>query len=494
MDSLRCAVWFAAVILALWPLGAAAGDDAARESPRGVRACWPGYRGPNHDGTSDEVVKLGDDAPRLLWQQKIATGVSSCAVVGNRLWTQGGRGKSYTVYALDTADGDILWQRRLTASPGNVIVIKGTKASGKNRKEVEHEEKVYGMGLVCGTPCFSDGKVYTYGVSADLHCLSADTGEIIWHRALMADLPARSHHYGYCCSPMVVNGLVIVPISLATPPKGAFRGEDEGLVIRGGIVMAFDAETGKEVWRNEMGACGWSTSTFAQLDGRDTIIHYSGTLVVGMDPKTGKTLWHYDPLAAGLCLKGKEAAEVGAGATVVGSRVLFPSHAYRTTICIEVADGRAEHKWTTDAGNHFLNGAVHDGVWVTAACGKGGKTRDTLYGIDIQTGEVLWTEALRRREDTRRRSGCRGDGLMIAGDTLALITSSGEVILGRVSRKGLERLACIEIENRKKHASAGHGLHTPPVLTGNRLYVRVGENIYAYSTEGKTRTSETGLD
>ena len=53
---------------------------------------WPNWRGPQHNGISQETNWLGDwpaFEPVILWEQQVGTGFSSIAVADGRVYTMG---------------------------------------------------------------------------------------------------------------------------------------------------------------------------------------------------------------------------------------------------------------------------------------------------------------------------------------------------------------------------------------------------------------------
>ncbi|HJT77784.1 MAG TPA: PQQ-binding-like beta-propeller repeat protein, partial [Gemmataceae bacterium] len=78
---------------------------------------WPQWRGPDRSGVSRETGLLKTwpkDGPKLLWTFRDAgVGYSSFAVVGNRLFTLGGRGDSDCVFAVDVKTGKEVWSAKL---------------------------------------------------------------------------------------------------------------------------------------------------------------------------------------------------------------------------------------------------------------------------------------------------------------------------------------------------------------------------------------------
>ena len=186
--------------------GTVAGDD------------WPQFRGANRDGQSSETglaSQWPDQGPPLVWTAEgVGSGYSSVAVSGDRLFTIGDIGSHQQMIAVDTADGSILWQTKLTS--GNNEDFKGSRS----------------------TPTVHDGKVFAMTTDAKLFCLDAGDGSEIWKRNLKADFGASimlakgQYEWQFSESPLVDDGKVIV-----TPGS------------RDASIVALDQNSGKEIWR-----------------------------------------------------------------------------------------------------------------------------------------------------------------------------------------------------------------------------------------------------
>lgn len=118
---------------------------------------------------------------------------------------------SNDAYALDARTGTLLWHHARGVTSGLI-----DDASGHINRGV----------AVLGT------RVYMETDNAHLLCLDARSGNLIWDVAY-AD---NTQSYGATSAPLIVKGKVLVGTS----------GGDDG--VRG-FVAAFDAQTGKEVWR-----------------------------------------------------------------------------------------------------------------------------------------------------------------------------------------------------------------------------------------------------
>src|SRR5262249_17357124 len=61
---------------------------------------------------------------------------------------------------------------------------------------------------------------------------------------------------------------------------------------KGSIAVAFDKDTGKELWRSLSAADqGYSTPALIKAGGKRQLLIWDGQAIHGLDPKTGKPYW-----------------------------------------------------------------------------------------------------------------------------------------------------------------------------------------------------------
>jgi alcohol dehydrogenase (cytochrome c) len=135
------------------------------------------------------------------------------------------------VYALDARTGTQLWHHARSTTQGLV-----DDASGHHNRGI----------AILGT------RIYMETDNAHLLCLDARSGHMLWDHAYATG----NKNYGATSAPLIVKDKVIVGTS----------GGDDG--VRG-FLAAFDAETGKEVWRfwtipgpGEKGNESWPGDTY----------------------------------------------------------------------------------------------------------------------------------------------------------------------------------------------------------------------------------------
>jgi PQQ-dependent dehydrogenase (methanol/ethanol family) len=201
-------------------------------------------------------------APRWLFQTGVIDGVSNQTtpvVVDGTMYVTDPRG---SVYALDAADGRLLWTFDVTDLIGG-----GAKAGYVFRNR----------GV-----CYADGVVYT-GAGSFLFALDAKSGRAIktfgkdGHASVILDVikerfpdvtAAISLGYWFTTAPQIYDGVIYI---------GTTRSESH---IPGGHVLAVDAKTGKVLWH---------FNTIPQ-DGRDQGWAIAGPTWVGGE-RNGGGIW-----------------------------------------------------------------------------------------------------------------------------------------------------------------------------------------------------------
>lgn len=377
------------------------------------RAQWPEFRGPRRDGSVPGVAIDTDwqaHPPKELWRRKVGPGWSSFSVAGRALFTQEQRGDVEVVACYDADTGAELWTHESPARFWESVAGAGPRA----------------------TPTLKRGRVFAVGATGLVHCLNPANGATIWERDLAKDGERQPLMWGFACSPLVVDDLVIVYAGGA---------DDKG-------VFAYDIETGQPRWSAPAGDHSYSSPQRATVAGRDLVLMLTNTGLSAIDPADGKNAWTYEWKYEGY--------RVIQPLVVDESGILLGTGMGTGTRCVDVAaaDGSAEIKdrWTSlDIKPDFNDYVAHKGCLY-------GFDHNIFSCIDLATGKRNW------------KKGRYGNGqvlLLPDADQLLVLTETGEVVVVRANPKNLEELARTKVLSDK---TWNH-----PVLVGNRLYVRNGE-------------------
>ena len=387
---------------------------------------WPEFRGANRDGHLHHVSLNSDWAsqpPRELWRRRVGPGWSSFAVVGDRAFTQEQRGENEAVACLDVATGQELWS---------------------HEDKVRFEETVGGAGPRA-TPTFHGGKIYSQGGSGVVNCLDAASGKVIWSHRVTENLKDTKTGkelsppmWGYACSPLATHGVAIV-----------FAGGKDG-----NSVLAYDSASGELRWSAGKGWHSYSSPQLVKIGGEDHVLMVSERGVEAFDPDSGKLLWEHDWNLKDM-FRVCQPHAVGDSQVLIGTPMMEG-----TRLLTVIKDGgtwTAKEEWTTKDLKPYFNDLVQLGDHIY------GFDSDILVCIDLASGKRKW------------KKGRYGHGqALLVGESgqLLVVSDQGELILTEVSPTGLKELAKIKALTGK---TWNH-----PVITGNKLLVRNGEEMACF--------------
>jgi outer membrane protein assembly factor BamB len=338
---------------------------------------WPGWRGTNGSGVSDEAAlpSAWSATSRIAWKTAIPGRAHSSPIVwGNRLFlttaiegaeipnhtplkhviegsewrspdaTGGNRRHTFQVLAVNAKDGNILWTR--TAYEGPVYDDRHARGS-----------------YAAPTPVTDGVRVYAYFGTEGLYAYRMD-GTPVWSRQLgkVAGLSV-----GVSTSPVLFGKLVIVQAD-----------EDNGDTS---FITAVDTATGKDVWRVSRSRMpiSWATPLLTSAGGRAELITATDTRIVSYDPATGRELWS-EP--------GLESYAVPSP-VVSGNRVIISTgNPKKITIALTLGplpQGTPRRLWEYRKGSAYVvSPTAYDGlVYIMADNG-------IVTCLDASTGAVIY--------------------------------------------------------------------------------------------------------
>ena len=212
--------------------------------------------------------------PKLKWKQPIGEGWSGFVAVDGNAITQEQRGNDECITCYDIETGELIWI---------------------HKRPTRHEDTM-SMGKVGprATPAIVDGKVYAQSATGFVTCLDANGNEL-WSVDLAARLKIElselktSQDYTYYVeksslawgrsgSPLIYKNLCIV--TGGGPTGGPFT-----------TLLAFDKDTGQEVWSGGENMIAYGSPAIVKLLGRDQITLVAESAAMGFDPETGAVLW-----------------------------------------------------------------------------------------------------------------------------------------------------------------------------------------------------------
>ena len=203
------------------------------------------------------------------------------------------------------------------------------------------------------------------------------------------------------------------------------------------IVRALDRKTGKEIWRAQWpGAMSvpffakangdWIRATPA-YDGESLFVAGMRDVLVCLDAETGKERWRQDFVKE---LKTPLPAFGFASSPLVAGDAIYVQ-AGAGVHKLDKADGKI--LWSTLDGNGGIYGSAFSSPIIAELAGKPQlvvQTRSTLAGVDLDSGEVLWS---------RKVEAFRGMNILtpvVYGDHVFTSSYGGGSFLFRISKEG----------------------------------------------------------
>jgi outer membrane protein assembly factor BamB len=385
-----------------------------------MAADWPQFLGPARNGTTTETGLLqswGEKGPPIVWQKEVGEGFSAPVVVGERLILFHRIGDEEVVECLNAGNGKELWKHRDPTK----YVDPLSKGDGPR-----------------STPLIDGDRVYTLSPGGRLLCLKLADGDKVWQRELLKDYKVPPSYFGVGTSPILESGRLLVNVG----------GRDAGIV-------AFDADTGKEVWKATEDGASYSSPAAADIDGVRHVIFLTRQGIVSLDPVNGNVRFHKR-------WRSRMDASVNAATPVVlGDRLFFTACYDTGAILVRAKKDGIEELWSNNRSLscHFGTPVYHDGYLY----GFDGRQEHgtELRCVEASTGKVQWS---------RQGFGC--GSMILAEGNLIVLSEKGE-------------LASIECKSDKYREKARAAVLTEPcrahmALANGRLYARDNRKLVCW--------------
>jgi outer membrane protein assembly factor BamB len=386
---------------------------------------WPQWLGPQRDGVWREqgiLDRFPANGPVVRWRTPLGGGYAGPAVAEGRVYV--------TDRVLDKGARDPDNPFARSNSPGKERVLCLDEATGKVLWEHAYPVK-YAISYPCGpraTPVVSAGRVYTLGAMGDLLCLDARKGTVLWSKNFPRDYGARVPGWGFAAHPLLDGNKLICLVG----------GKDNN-----SVAVAFDAGTGKEVWRslslqNEGNEIGYAPPMIYQAGGVRQLIIWHPEAVNGLDPETGKVYWSRPfRLKANLSIPTPRQA----------GDLLLVSSFYNGSMMLRLAadkpdaevvwksQGRGETPEKTDTLHSIMcTPFLRDG-YIYGVCSYG-----ELRCLRASDGKRIWEDLRATGRATKPTERWANAFLVAQGDRFFLFNEKGDLIIARLSPKGYEEI------------------------------------------------------
>jgi outer membrane protein assembly factor BamB len=440
---------FPALLLTLSLSSAAAAGD------------WPQWMGPHRDGVWPEtgiLDRLPPGGPKVLWRAPVAVGYAGPAVAGNRVFLTDYLTRD--AVTKEKGGGPADFKRVNLAGVERVLCFSADKGELLWKHEYDCPYKIaYPNGPRC-TPAVQDGKVYTLGAMGNLLCLDAEKGTVLWSRDFPRDFGVKVPLYGYCGHPLV-DGRKLLCVA---------GGE-------GTTAVAFDKDTGKELWRALSSTqTGHSPPTLIEAGGVRQLLVWHGEALNSLDPETGKPYWSV-PLAPWM------------GMAIMTPRkdgdYLFAGAGFGTAVGLKLAADRPAVSEAWRGPRNMKDSGLFPMMMTPFA--EGG----VLYGVDqpgqfravkIATGERLWESWLPVTGMAESRPVYCGTAFVVRnGDRFFLFNERGELLIARLSPKGYEEVSRWKMLEPTGSYGARAVVWSHPAFANRGIYTRNDKELVCAS-------------
>jgi len=377
---------------------------------------WPQWLGPQRDAVWREtgIVKSfpAEGLPKR-WRVEVGGGYAGPAVAQGRVYLMdrilaptnslpaSGFAKAKLqgqerVLCVNEADGKLLWVRAYDC-PYDVMYPAGPRV----------------------TPAVGGGKVYTLGTMGDLYCLDAATGAVLWSHDFKSDYGIEPPVWGFSGHPLIDGSRMIC---LA---RGA-----------GTTAVAFDKNTGKEVWRAlSAKEPGYAPPMIFEAGGKRQLIIWHPEAINSLNPETGEVYWS-EPFTA------KQGMSISTPRRD-GDQLFFTCF-YNGSIMLKLDESKpaasvvwrrsGKNEQNTDALHSVMSTPVLENGYIYGVCSYG-----QLRALRADNGDRVW-ETLAATVDGKEARW--GNAFIVKnGDRYFLCNEKGDLIIAELNPAGYHEIS-----------------------------------------------------
>jgi len=339
------------------------------------------------------------------------------------------------------------------------------------------------IGLGYATPLIVGDRIYMFSRQGEDEVMSAldiATGKVLWRTAYPVSFTMSSsavrHGPGPKSTPAFANGrLYAIGMTGVVTAFDAATGKqlwqkpgstvvpmytthsfsplvDRGLVIfhvgghNQGALTAFDVNTGAVKWSWNGDGPGYGSPVVVELEGTRQLITITQGKLAGLDVATGSLLWERPFVSSNFTNSVSPVLD--------GQTIMMSNGGPLTAVTV----GRRNNQWMTenawenaDVPFRLSNAVVVGGMLFGLSTRNAGQ----YFGVDTKTGKTLWTSEGRQAGQA---------AIVKAGNLLFSLEDDGELIVARSSRTAFEVLRRYKVAETETWAQ--------PTISGNRIFVK----------------------
>jgi outer membrane protein assembly factor BamB len=341
------------------------------------------------------------------------------------------------------------------------------------------------VGLGYATPLVVGNRIYQFARKGEREVMmgiDADSGKVLWetgHAAVFTPMSAAAPHgAGPKSTPVFFNGRLYslgmtgivtaydaasgkqlwqkpgsaaVPMYTSHSFSPIVNGQNVIFHLGGhdeGAITAFDMNTGDVQWTWRGDGPGYGSPVVAEFGGTRQIVTITQGKLVGIDVANGTLLWERAFVSPNFT--NSTTPIVAGDLLVVSSGNGPPTSAYRIT--------KKGTQWVVDTAweNPDVPMRLSDAVLAgDVLFGISTRNAGQYFGVDVKTGKTLWTSEGRQAAHA---------AIARSGDLVFSMEEDGELIVARNSRTAFEPLHRYKVSDAATWAQ--------PSYSGNRVFVK----------------------
>jgi outer membrane protein assembly factor BamB len=214
-----------------------------------------------------------------------------------------------------------------------------------------------------------------------------------------------------------------------------------------GALTAYDLDTGDLRWEWKGDGPGYGSPVIAEFDGTRQVVTITQTKVVGVDAATGALLWERPFTSPSV---NNAMTPLVYGRTVIVANNTVPTTAL--TVSRQGSQWVAETVWeNAEIPMRMSNGVIVQDMLFSLSPRNMGE----YFSADAKTGKALWTSEMRQAANA---------AIIRAGAVVFSLEDDGELVVFQGSPTSFEVL--------RRYKVADQETWTQPVISGNRIFVK----------------------
>jgi outer membrane protein assembly factor BamB len=409
---------------------------------------WPQWMGPGRDDIWREtgiIEKFPASGADIAWRVPIAGGYSGPAVADGRVFVTDFKRTS------GDATNDVTSRSELK---GKERVLCLSVSDGKElwRHEYDCPYKISYAAGPRTTPTVSSGKVYTLGAEGHLFCFEASSGKVLWSKELKQEYRIDTPLWGFCGHPLVDGQRLFCLVG-----------------VPGSVAVAFDKDTGKELWRAlSASESGYCPPTMIEAGGKRQLLIWDPQRLNSLNPETGAVYWSekLEPQYAMSVTAPRQAGDFLYASGIGKCATLFKLSREKPAAEV-VWDGKPTTAVFCSNSTPLIDGDTIYGC----DCDAG-----NLRAVKLATGERLWATYQPTTGATRPQP--HGTAFLTKnGNRYFLFSETGDLIIARLTPEKYEEISRAKLVKPTNEAFGRSVVWSHPAYANRCIFARNDEQI-----------------